>query len=256
MLTLERQNAIMDILRKDKAVTIQNLSGRFQTGAASIRRDLEKMERQGLLKRSYGGAVLLEGINIEIPLAVREIEQKEAKYKIAREAARFITDQDTIFMDASTTTKELTNFMEEIRGLTVITNGIRALTDLSLLENVTVYGISGQVRKKSLSMVGKQAEHCVTDYWASKLFFSCTGLWMSHGAMDYSDTEAEVRKRMMAACQKVILLCDHTKFDHPAFYKICPFSEVDVLITDRTLSGEWENLLQQNGVELIYTAAE
>ena len=253
MLTLERQNAIMDILRKDKAATIQNLSERFDTSAASIRRDLEKMEQQGLVKRTYGGAVLLEGINIEIPLVVREIEQKEAKNKIAREAARFIIEQDTIFMDASTTTKELTNFMEGIKGLTVITNGIRAMTDLSMLENVTVYGISGQIRKKSLSMVGKQAENCVTDYWASKLFFSCTGLWMSHGAMDYSDTEAEVRKRMMAACQKVILLCDHTKFDHPAFYKICPFSQVNVLITDRKLSDEWENLLQQNSVELIYT---
>jgi DeoR/GlpR family transcriptional regulator of sugar metabolism len=72
--------------------------------------------------------------------------------------------------------------------------------------------------------------------------------------MDYSDTEAEVRKRMMAACQKVILLCDHTKFDHPAFYKICSYSEVDVLITDRKPGDAWENLLQHNGVELIYTA--
>jgi DeoR/GlpR family transcriptional regulator of sugar metabolism len=216
MLTLERQNAIMEILRKDKAAAIQKLSEQFDTSTASIRRDLEKMEQQGLIKRTYGGAVLATGVNVEIPLVVREIEQKEAKYKIAREAARFITDQDTIFMDSSTTTKELTNFMEDLKGLTVITNGIRAMTDLSQFDNVTVYGISGQLRRKQLSMVGKQAENCVTDYWASKLFFSCTGLWRSHGAMDYSDAEAEVRKQMMEACQKIILLCDHTKFDLPA----------------------------------------
>jgi DeoR/GlpR family transcriptional regulator of sugar metabolism len=252
MLILERQNAIMDILNKERAVSINKLSDRFSISTASIRRDLEKMEQRGLVKRTYGGAILVEGLNVEIPLAVREIEQKEAKYKIAREAARFLEDQDTIFMDASTTTKEMTNFMDGISNLTVVTNGIRAMTDMALLENVTVYGISGKLRKRSLSMVGNQAETCVTDYWASKLFFSCTGLWMSHGAMDYSDAEAELRKKMMTACQKTILLCDHTKFDRPAFYKICPFSRIDILITDQKLSPQWESVLAQNGVELIY----
>jgi DeoR/GlpR family transcriptional regulator of sugar metabolism len=253
MLTLERQNAIMDILNKEKAVSINKLSDQFSISTASIRRDLEKMEHQGLVKRTYGGAMLVEGINVEIPLVVREIEQKEAKYKIAREAAHFINDQDTIFMDSSTTTKELTNFMDSKNNLTVITNGIQAMIDMAALENVTVYGISGQMRKRSLSMVGNQAESCVTDYWASKLFFSCTGTWMSHGAMDYSDAEAEVRKKMMAVCQKIILLIDHTKFDRPAFYRICPFSRINVLITDQKLSPQWEILLHQNGVELIYT---
>jgi DeoR/GlpR family transcriptional regulator of sugar metabolism len=251
MLTLERQNAIMDILRKEKAVTIQNLSRQFTVSTASIRRDLEKMEQKGLLKRTYGGAVM-DGVNVEIPLEVREIEQKEAKYRIAREAARFIDDQDTIFMDSSTTTKELTNFMGNTEALTVITNGIRSMTSMAAMDNVVVYGITGKLRNKSLSLVGNQAEACVSDFWASKLFFSCTGILKSHGAMDYSDAEAEVRKKMMAMCQKVILLCDHTKFDHPALYKICPFSRVDVLITDRPLSPEWEALLRQNQVELIY----
>jgi DeoR/GlpR family transcriptional regulator of sugar metabolism len=254
MLTLERQNAILEILKKEKAASLQKLSEQFRVSTASVRRDLEKMEQQGLVKRTYGGAVYVEnGLNVEIPLVVREIEQKEAKYKIAREAARFIDDQDTIFMDASTTTKEMTNFMEGFKNLTVITNGIRAMTDMAPLDNVTIYGISGQLRKKSLSMVGNQAETCVADYWASKLFFSCTGMWMSHGAMDYSDAEAEVRKKIMSVCQKNILLCDHTMFDRPAFYKICPFSSIDILITDQKLSPQWESLLLQNGVELVYT---
>jgi DeoR/GlpR family transcriptional regulator of sugar metabolism len=252
MLILERQNAILDILNKEKAVSINKLSDRFSVSTASIRRDLEKMEQQGLVKRTYGGAILVEGLNVEIPLVVREIEQREAKNRIAREAARFLEDQDTIFLDASTTTKEMTNFMEGVHNLTVVTNGIRAITDMAQLENVTVYGISGQLRKRSLSMVGNQAEACVSDYWASKLFFSCTGMWMSHGAMDYSDAEAELRKKMMSACQKIIILCDHTKFDRPAFYRICPFSRIDVLITDQKLNAQWESLLMQNGVELIY----
>jgi DeoR/GlpR family transcriptional regulator of sugar metabolism len=252
MLTLERQNAIRDILQKEKAVSITTLSDRFTTSSASIRRDLEKLEQQGLVKRTYGGAVLIEGVTEEIPLIVREIEQKEAKQKLARTAAKFIADKDTIFMDSSTTTKELTNFLSDKKNLTVITNGIRAMTDLSLLDNVEVYGISGKLRKPSLSMVGNQAETNVTNYWGSKLFFSCTGMWISHGAMDYSDAEAEVRKTMMSVSQEVILLCDHTKFDRPAFYKICPFSQINILITDKKLTTQWETLLQQSGVEIVY----
>ena len=253
MLTLERQNAIRDILHREKAVSITDLSGRFTTSTASIRRDLEKLELQGLVKRTYGGAVLIEGVTEEIPLFVREIEQKEAKQKIAETAARYIADQDKIFMDSSTTTKELTGFLSGKKNLTVITNGIRAMTDLSQQGNVEVYGISGKLRKPSLSMVGSQAETNVTNYWGSKLFFSCTGMWISHGAMDYSDAEAEIRKKMMSVSQEVILLCDHTKFDRPAFYKICPFSQIHILITDQKLSGQWETLLQQSGVEIVYT---
>jgi DeoR/GlpR family transcriptional regulator of sugar metabolism len=251
MLTLERQNAIRDILHTEKAVSITNLSDRFGTSTASIRRDLEKLEQQGLVKRSYGGAVLVEGIVEDIPVRVREIEQKEAKQKIAETAARFIADQDTIFMDSSTTTKELTGFLSEKKALTVITNGIRAMTDLSFLNNVEVYGISGKLRKPSLSMVGNQAE-AITNFWGSKLFFSCTGMWLSHGAMDYSDAEAEVRKKMMSVSQEVILLCDHSKFDRPAFYKICSLSQIHILITDKKLNSQWETLLGQSGVEIVY----
>jgi DeoR/GlpR family transcriptional regulator of sugar metabolism len=252
MLTLERQNAIREILYREKAVSITDLSGRFATSTASIRRDLEKLEQQGLAKRSYGGAVLVEGVTEEIPLIVREIEQKEAKQKIARAASRFIADQDTIFMDSSTTTKELTCFLSEKKALTVITNGIRAMTDLSVFGNVEVYGISGKLRKPSLSMVGNQAETNVANFWGSKLFFSCTGMWQSHGAMDYSDAEAEIRKKMMSVSQEVILLCDHTKFDRPAVYKICSFPQIHVLITDKKLSSPWETMLQQSGVEIVY----
>ncbi|MDR2766690.1 MAG: DeoR/GlpR family DNA-binding transcription regulator [Treponema sp.] len=252
MLTLERQIFIREILHREKAVSINMLSERFATSTASIRRDLEKLEQQGLVKRTYGGAVLIEGINEDIPLVVREIEQKEAKQKIARCAARYISDQDTIFMDSSTTTKELTNFLGDKKALTVITNGVRAITDLSLLDSVEVYGISGKLRKPSLSFVGNQAETMVTTYWGGKLFFSCTGMWLSHGAMDYSDAEAEVRKKMMTVSQEIILLCDHTKFDRPAFYRICPFSQVHILITDQKLAPQWESLLQQSGVEIVY----
>ena len=251
MFTLERQNEIMEILKKNKFISINELAKRFYISTASIRRDLEKLEQQGLVKRTYGGVMLVEGVHAEIPLVVREAEQKNAKLKIAQAAASLIRNQDTVFFDSSTTTRQICGFLGDKSNLTVITNGIRAISALAEYDNVAVYGISGKLRHHSLSMVGSQAESFVRDFWASKLFFSCTGLSMSHGAMDYSDAEAEVRKTMMNVCQKKILLVDHTKLERPAFYRICSFSDIDTVITDKKPNEKWEQLFMQNNIKLI-----
>ena len=197
MFTLERQNEIMEILKKNKFISINKLAEHFYISTASIRRDLEKLEQQGLVKRTYGGVMLVEGVHAEIPLVVREVEQKVEKTKIAQAAAALIKNQDTVFLDSSTTTRQICSFLGDKSNLTVITNGIRAISALAEYDNIAVYGVSGKLRHHSLSMVGSQAESFVQDFWASKLFFSCTGLSMRHGAMDYSDAEAEVRKTMM-----------------------------------------------------------
>lgn len=97
MFTLERQNEIMEILKKNKFISINELAKRFYISTASIRRDLEKLEQQGLVKRTYGGVMLVEGVHAEIPLVVREAEQKNAKMKIAQAAASLIRNQDTVF---------------------------------------------------------------------------------------------------------------------------------------------------------------
>lgn len=254
MFTLERQNAIVDLLREKKAVTVHELSARFFTSEASIRRDLTQLEKHGTIKRTYGGAVLVEGSNVEIHVNIREQEQNDPKIKIAQIAADLIQNQDIIFLDASTTTKHIAKFVSEKSNLTVITNGIHTMLDLAELNNVSVYSIGGKLRNHSLSITGTQAEQFVSNFWGTKFFFSCTGLSLSLGAMDYSDTEAEVRKKIMKNCQMKILLADHTKFDHPAFYKICSFDELDILITDQKPSGEWLDMLSVNGVDVRYPA--
>lgn len=251
MFTLERQNEIMTILKKNKFSSINELAKHFYISTASIRRDLEKLEQQGLVKRTYGGVMLVEGVHAEIPLVVREAEQKNAKTKIAQAAAALISNQDTVFLDSSTTTCQICCFLEGRSNLTVITNGIRAISALAEYNNIAVYGISGKLRHHSLSMVGSQAENFARDFWASKLFFSCTGLSINHGAMDYSDAEAEMRKTMMKVCQQKILLVDHTKFERSAFYRICSFADIDIVITDKKPSAQWEQLFLQNNIKLI-----
>ena len=215
MFTLERQNAIMALIKAKKTVSVHELSGRFFTSEASIRRDLTSLEKQGLIKRTYGGA-------------------------------------DTIFLDSSTTTGQLTKFLQDKDNLTVVTNGIRAIIGLAELPDISIYSIGGKLRNHSLSVVGGQAESFSENFWATKLFFSCTGLLETLGAMDYSSEEAEVRKKIMKNCQTKILLADHTKFGRPAFYKICGFDRINILITDQKPADHWMEILEKHNIRLLY----
>lgn len=256
MFTIERQNEIMIAIRERKRVSVKDLANMFFTSETSIRRDLTTLEKQGLIRRTYGGAVLIEGNNFEIPLNVRETSNKAAKLSIGKIAASLVEHQDTIFLDSSSTTNQICGFLREKNDLTIITNGIHLITELVNMDNVTIYGIGGRIRRHSLSLVGGQAERFVENFWASKYFFSCTALSLIMGAMDYSDTEAELRKKIMACCREKILLVDHTKFNTESFYRICNMNMVDTLITDERPSKEWISLLRDNKTTLLYPDSE
>ena len=251
MLTLERQNEIYELIKKKKSVSIDELAKRFYISPASIRRDLVKLEQNGLIKRTYGGAILIDGFNAETPLLIREAEQIGEKERIAQHACEMVRDRDTVFMDSSSTTRFMAKYLNPKMNITIITNGIRLMTDLSEQQNVTVYGIGGKLRHHSLSMIGSQAETSLSNFWASTLFFSCTALSIQHGAMDSSDGEAEVRKKMMSLCRTKVLLCDHTKFDRTAFYRICGFEDIDAIITDEQPSAQWQQYFTQHSVHLL-----
>lgn len=256
MFTLERQNEIMSVMRERKRMSVKDLSNMFFASETSIRRDLTNLEQQGLLRRTYGGAVLIEGNNFEIPLNVRETSNKEAKLAIGKIAATLVEHQDTIFLDSSSTTKHICSFLREKNDLTIITNGIHLITELVAMDNITIYGIGGRMRRHSLSLVGGQAERFVENFWASKYFFSCTALSLCMGVMDYSDTEAELRKKTMACCREKILLADHTKFSTDSFYKVCSMNVIDTLITDLRPSEEWLTQLQNSKTTLLYPDPE
>jgi DeoR/GlpR family transcriptional regulator of sugar metabolism len=237
-------------------MSVKDLSNMFFTSESSIRRDLTHLEQQGLIRRTYGGAVLIEGNNIEIPLNVRETSNKIAKLAIGKIAATLVEHQDTIFLDSSSTTKHICGFLRKKNDLTIITNGIHLITELVTMDNVTIYGIGGLIRPHSLSLVGSQAERFVTNFWASKYFFSCTALSLYMGAMDSSDTEAELRRKTIECCREKILLADHTKFNTDSFYKICSMNVIDTLITDVRPSEEWLTQLRESHTTLLYPDPE
>jgi DeoR/GlpR family transcriptional regulator of sugar metabolism len=251
MFTIERQQAIINLLKAEKSLSVAHLSKEFFIGEATIRRDLEKLEKAGLLRRIYGGAVLLEGLNSEIPLSVREMELKEEKNNIAYLACRMVNHGDTIIMDSSSTILKMIPHLKDKDRLTVITNGAKTAVELGGLSNIKVYCTGGVLRENSLSFIGEPAKRFVETFYAETLFFSCRAISMEKGITDSNEDEAGLRRLMMKNSKKVVLLCDHNKFNQISFSKIADFEHIDMLITDQKPVQEWSDLLKGKNVDVV-----
>lgn len=252
MFTLERQQGILEFLKQNKSATVKDLSKKFFIGEATIRRDLKKLESRGFVKRTYGGALLLEGLDTEIPLFVREIEQKEAKTVIGRLAANLVKDGDIIILDSSSTILKMIPYLKNHENLTVITNGAKAAIELGEQLHMRVYCTGGMLRENSLSYIGEHARNFIKKIHADVVFFSCRAIDSEKGLTDSNEEEAELRTIMLNNSAKRILLCDDTKFDRVSFCRICDFDSIDMVVTNKKPSDKWLNLASSKGTGFIY----
>lgn len=252
MFLIERHQAIMDLLYKNNSITVKNLSSNLQIGEATIRRDLAKLEKSGLLTRTHGGAVLTENIQTEIPLTVRESDREAEKKLIASHVSNLIYNGSFIIMDSSSTVLRMIPYLKKIKNLTVVTNGAKTAVELANLTHITVYSTGGLLREKSLSYIGQSANSFLNDFNGDCLFFSCRALSMEKGLSDFNEQEAILRKKMISVCKKAVLLCDHSKFNTTSYYRIGPVNCVNTIITNKKPSQSWIDYLEEQGIELIY----
>lgn len=244
MLAVERRQCILELLQETGSVTVSDLSRRFSVSEETIRRDLTKMESNGLLYKTYGGAFINAGMHREVPVALRSHVQVEAKHLIGALAAECVRNGDTIFLDASTTAIHIAEHLSDKKNLIVITNALKVAETLATAGSVKVICTGGTLRPSSLTTVGKAAEEAVSTYFADKAFICCDGVHRSHGVTDANEREAEVRKQMMHQAESSILVADATKFDVTSFVHIADLSDFDLLITDCPLSEEWMAALE------------
>jgi len=240
----ERQNLIMETVKRDKAVNVSLLAKQFFVNEATIRRDLNLLEKKGMIQRKYGGAVLVDALENEIPLFVRETSNKEAKDAIAEIAADFIKDGDTLMLDSSSTTMRIIPCLSAKKGLKIVTNGVKTTILLSKLTDCTVYCTGGVLRENSLSFIGNSAHGFIESFYADVFIFSCRGLDLETGLTDSNEGEAALRKLMIKNSRKSILLIDSTKFEKTNAHKIAEISRIDKIITEKSPGPQWLDFLK------------
>lgn len=252
MLAIDRRQTILDIVQKQRSVKVYDLSQQFDVTEETIRRDLEKLERDGHVKRTYGGAVISESTNTDLSVNVRETTNIEGKKKIAMKIAEYIQDGDTIMMDSSTTALYVIKNISNKKNITIITNSLKIPNEVANHKNCEVILTGGTLKTSSLSFVGHWAEAAIEKYYVNKVIMSCKGIDSRLGISEPNEMEAEIKKKMISSSDVSILVADNTKFNKKSFIKSVELRNIDILITDEKLDAHWEELLQEMKIELVY----
>ena len=251
MLPLERKQEIIKIIKQDKSVRVTQLSEKYNVTEETIRRDLEKLEKEGILTRTYGGAVIDEHVSDDPTFVVRSKENIDNKRKIAKYASQLIKDGDTVFLDPSTTALQVAKSIKEDKSVTIITNSVNAVKTLSKNKKFNIIGIGGTLNTRTLSFEGPIASRFINNYYADKVIFSCKGISKEKGIMDSHEETVEIKNRMIDNAKQTILVVDESKFDRKALIKVIDFAKVDIIVTDYKLDDEWLEILEKDNIQII-----
>jgi len=253
MLAVERLSAIERALISMDCVSVAELSNSFSVTEETIRRDLDKIvQNDPSVVRVHGGAYKIKTFDHEAPYQLREQLLVEEKERIARASFLKIQEGDTIMLDSSTTALHLAQYIKKSSlKISVITNSLRIASELSDCDHTNLIVTGGTYRPSSRSFVGYATTTMLKELHACKAFVSCSGVHQKFGLTDNNESEAQVRRLMLANSDNRFLLVDSDKFLRCKNFHIADFSGIHAFLTDRQPDGNILAALKENQVELI-----
>ncbi|MBV7391315.1 MULTISPECIES: DeoR/GlpR family DNA-binding transcription regulator [Enterococcus] len=249
----KRQEEILDVLAKKKFQTVSSLAKQFFSSEATIRRDLTQLEKRGDVERVNGGAFYVKDAHLERPISVTNLDNGDKKAIVAALALDYISENQIIFLDSSSTCFYLAQKLSYFNNLTIVTNGLLTAHMLSEETNNRIFSTGGEVYSKRSSVNGYHALRYIEEHNADLLFLSCKGI-NTHGITDLTESEALVKKSFHKKTAKTILLVDSSKFSTAFFCEALTLNQIDVLITDAKLPLDLEKACLENDIEVILPA--
>ncbi len=233
----ERHQLMVKWARSEGRVDVAALAEELDVTAETVRRDLTTLERQGLLRRVHGGAIPVERLSFEPELTAREALMQTEKERIAKAALDELPEEGAVILDAGTTTGRLAESLPSDRAFTVVTNALPIAMVLSTRANVTVLIVGGRVRGRTLASVDEWAIRLLHDTYVDVAFVGANGVSVERGLTTPDTAEAEVKRAMIAAARRTVVLADHTKMGNDQFARFADLDAVDVLVTDSGLDA-------------------
>ncbi|MCU1437039.1 MAG: hypothetical protein JWP66_126 [Naasia sp.] len=252
MTATQRRAEILRELEQAGSVAITALSERFGVSDMTVRRDLEALQADGLIQRTYGGAIPAGTPGIEPGYAAKQRINAAQKSRIARYAAEnLVTEGQVLLLEGGTTVTSMARHLTAHRGLTVITNGLYTANALrELMPEATVMSTGGILRDISYTFVGPSVGAFLRDLNADTLFVSATGLTLRHGFTDPNPLEAQVRRWMAESAGRIVALLDSSKFGVVSTTTVAAAAEIDVLVTDEGAPEDMLDALRELGVDV------
>jgi DeoR/GlpR family transcriptional regulator of sugar metabolism len=248
---VERLGAIRSHLYAHGLSSIQTLADSVGASPATIRRDLQVLEREGAIDRVHGGARIAEGSSVEVAFQERAKHNLAAKRAIAAAAYGVLAPHATVFLDAGTTVLQLARLIRlKPLPLRIFTNGLAVAQELLNIPNLEVAILGGQLRSENASLVGPQAEAMLESLWFDQLFLGVSAVGPDGAIHSVDSAEASLNRCMLSRSVQRFLLADASKFGTMATYRVASLAEARV-ITDNKLPSEWRGRLADMGINVM-----
>lgn len=246
-----RQKEIVEMLTRKGVIVTAEIAKEFDVSIETIRRDLDQLEKQGLIKKIYGGAELKIRQHVwASPLQKRIETFHDSKAAIAAHAATYVPEKCTVALDAGTTTLELCSHLNEKKDLIILASDVHSAAELIVPKTNRVYMMGGFLSPDGTSS-GTFAKEFFNYISGIDVFlFSTDGADPEEGLSTDEAGINDLKKRYLKNSQMRIAMIDHSKFQKKAFYKMCPFSEIDVLITDSLTPDDIVESIRRRGTKV------
>ena len=246
----ERKRKIVETIEQNGKATVDQLCREFSVSSATIRADLRDLQAGDLLTRTHGGAIARVKTSFELDSDQREVRNLQEKRRIARAALGLIENGDTIILDTGTTTIELAKLLGERRDLTVVTNDIAIARTLEEVDSTGILLMGGMIRKRFHCTVGTRGADTLSGLLVDKAFMATNSFSVERGAMTPDIAQAETKRLMISIANKVILLCDSSKFGKASFAMFATLAQIDTVVADR-IPADIMKKLEESEIEVV-----
>ncbi|HGL6329226.1 DeoR family transcriptional regulator [Citrobacter amalonaticus] len=255
--TSERREQIIQRLRQQGSVQVNDLSGLFGVSTVTIRNDLAFLEKQGIAVRAYGGALICDS---NMPGAEPSVEDKSSlntavKRSIAKAAVELIKPGHRVILDSGTTTYEIARLMRQHSDVIAMTNGMNVANALLEADGVELLMTGGHLRRQSQSFYGDQAEQSLQNYHFDMLFLGVDAIDLERGVSTHNEDEARLNRRMCEVAERIIVVTDSSKFNRSSLHKIIDTQRIHTIIVDEGIPEESLKEFHRSGVEVIIVQA-
>lgn len=252
---LARQIEILALAREHGRVNVDDLALRYGLTPQTVRKDLNELCQRRLLTRTHGGAVISSGVE-NLSYDARRFVSSAEKQAIGRAAAELVGHNTSLFINIGTTTEAVANALVDHENLLVITNNLNVAMQLCKVTRHNVIVAGGPVRGTDGAVIGSAAVDLIRQFKVDTAIIGASAIDEDGSLLDFDYQEVRVAQAIIDNARRIVLVCDHTKFERSAPVRIAHLSQVDVFVTDVLPSGKLRELCQEKGIHVIETAPQ
>lgn len=250
MLAAERMTKIIEIVDSKGILSVKELSSLLNSSLMTVRRDLTKLEKRGMIKRTHGGVISMK-YNRDMPYVNRSHLELDEKTEIGKRAAEMVEEGDVIFLGSGTTVGHMAPYLVRKIGLTIVTPSFQIINELVNEQGITLIFLGGIVKGDTYSTVGQSVEKELSNYHFQKAFLGVSGILLEKGIFNSDFLISSVEKIVMEKADKIFVLADHSKFEKSALIHISDINKIAGIITDSKLPDRIVNSFKKEEIPLF-----